>query len=126
MRAPAAGCALGARLCGPPAILIVSAASALRRDHAGTDRIAGRARRPEDLAVGRLLQAADDRRALARGIFGHGVEIHGKATLGVECSERRFDAQPAVRQRPEAAPLKAGAQLEDLGDETLSLAIAFA
>src|ERR1700691_2589131 len=126
MHAPAAGCASNGRLRGTATVFVISGARAFRRHHARTDRSARRARGAENRAVGGLLDAADDRRALAGRVFRHRPEFHREAALRIEFGEGGLDAQSAVRQRAQAAPLEALTQLEDLGDEALRLAIAVA
>jgi hypothetical protein len=99
---------------GPePAIGPVGRARAFRRHHAGAHRIVRRADRAEQLAVGRLLHAAQDRRAFA-GFVSRDCFSRDRTFLGVELGIGIADAQRAVRNGAEPAPFELSAHLEHL------------
>ena len=99
-------------------------AGALGRDHARAHRRIGRARRAEQLAIARLLDAAQDRAAFAGGIVLRRLRHQGEAPLRVKALVGRPQAQRAVGHLAETAPFEALAQFEHFGDFGLRLLVA--
>src|SRR4051794_7771597 len=98
-----------------PSVVVIRGARPLRRDHAGTDRVLGRARGAEDLALPRLDDALEDLAALARLGVGHAHARDREAALGVEFGVGVRQPQRALRDEAEAAPLEVRAEREHLG-----------
>src|SRR5271167_3596589 len=126
MCAPAAGCASAHRLERTAPVLIVGSASAFCGYHARTDWIARRTRSAEERAIGWLLDASNDRRTLAGSVFRHRLHLNGKAAFRVELPIGSFDAQSAVGQLAQAAPLEAGTEFKNFRDQSLRFGIAVA
>src|SRR5215216_6317589 len=70
-------------LTSEPPVVVVRGASALRRHHAGADRVLGRAGGAEHLALPRLNDALEHLPALARLRVGDPHAGHREAALGV-------------------------------------------
>src|SRR5271163_1790446 len=126
MCAPVAKYASAHRRDRAATILIVGGARALGRYHARADRTARRACSAEDCTIGGFLHTADDRRALAGRVLRRLLHLDGKAPFGVVFSIGGFNAQSAVRQFPQAAPLEAWTEFKYLGDQTLRLGVTVA
>src|SRR5512139_199473 len=88
-----------ARSCRPhldvleAAVGIVRGTGPFGADHARAHRVLGRADSAEELAVHRLLHAAQYRAALAGLVVGHGAVRDTEAKLGIVLRVLRLDAQ---------------------------------
>ena len=109
-----------------PAVIVVGGAGALRGHHAGAERRFRRAGAAEQPAVGRLLGAAQDRRAVA-GLVALGRDIgFVEAALGIERREFILEAERRIGDVAEAAPFEVAPQLEDARHRLLGAQIAVA
>src|SRR5579859_2491732 len=102
-------------LAGEAPVVVVGGAGPLGRDHARPDRVLGRARAPEHLALPGLDHALQDLAALAGLRVGDADAGHLVANLGVEAAVGLGQLQCALRDEPEAPPLEMRSQLEHLG-----------
>src|SRR6516165_7353235 len=90
-------------------------ASTLGRHHAGAHRGVRRADSPKQLAIDRLLDAAQDCPTLAGRIVGCLNLLKTKPALRIERGILLLQTQPAIRHKSKATPLETLAQLEELG-----------
>src|ERR1017187_3218532 len=97
------------------AVGVVGGAGPFGTDHAGADGILRRAYDAEELAVPGVLDAPQNRAALAAPVIGDAAVLDGEAGFGVEGSKLTADLQGRVGQRAQAPPFEFPPQFEDLG-----------